>query len=106
MGKRNIIRFQNNLVKSLGLDSEYSKNNGLINKGIALIFNSIADGKIKYDKIAIMNSIIKTNRQILDKEYYTTDSKGKIIPSKYTGNLKDLVNKFNNNPLSLNTEKL
>ena len=84
-----------NLNKSVELNNKYYV---LVRNGINQVLSLIYDGSIKYNEKAILNSIKNTNKELFNKKYYTTDSKGEIILSDYNAILNKLVSGFNNDP--------
>ena len=93
-----------NLNKSVELNNKYY--DVLVCNGINQVLSLIYDGSIKYNEKAIINSIKNTNKELFNKKYYTTDSKGKIILSDYNAILNKLVSGFNNDPSSININKI
>ena len=89
ISKKDIFDEYNSINNDTNPNNIHFKNNKFIASGYKEILSLIADDGIKLDEQKILDSIVETNTNLLDKDYFTKDKYDNIIPSTYTGLLED-----------------
>ena len=101
ISKKDIFDEYNSINNNTNPNNIHFENNKFIASRYKEILSLIADNTIKLAEQKILDSIVETNTNILDKDYFTEGKYDNIISSTYTRLLDKYINIYEKDPLKL-----